>query len=403
MGGLVPLLLALTYAVGWLGFRVAELLPACLSHPSESLVICSALFFVCLIQIKRPVSLSITIVAVLAAASAYLDSDAFFTVQMPATVHGTYLITGANSGIGFHTAQTLAQRGGNVILACRNAAKCDEAASTISSTATGQVVALSGLDLLDWRSIDAFVEKLDSSSPLRDIDGLLNNAGFGMPAGTPVDKQGLEPHFGAMHIGHFYLTERLAERSTRPLRVVNLASATHHLCALPFYLLPDLSRSNLKYPPGCLDDAWYEEGVNKPSDPPAYFRAKISNVHHAHELPLHHGHVTSIAVDQGWVGTNIQPWMKGPFSPTNLAWMRHADVGVHPVVVALTVDEAQLRAQMNKEAGGRGLVIDTLGQIKPPFQDPWWSASLGLDSDAMTAAGEKLWQKSTEFLKTRRV
>ncbi|MBR0135574.1 MAG: SDR family NAD(P)-dependent oxidoreductase, partial [Clostridia bacterium] len=45
----------------------------------------------------------------------------------------TYIITGANSGLGFETAKRIAKKGYRVILACRNMEKGSEAADAIKS------------------------------------------------------------------------------------------------------------------------------------------------------------------------------------------------------------------------------------------------------------------------------
>ena len=65
------------------------------------------------------------------------------------------------------------------------------------------------------------------------------------------------------------------------------------------------------------------------SDGISYARSKLANVLHAWALPLHRKHVTALSINLGWVGTNIQPWMKylKPF------WLiRDPKFGVSPIV-----------------------------------------------------------------------
>src|SRR3954452_6763664 len=89
----------------------------------------------------------------------------------------TFFVTGANSGIGRATAVELAQRGGKVFLACRNAEKTKPVLDEISA-AGGEGVFLS-LDLGDLDSVRACAsEFLARDEPLH---VLLNNAGL---AGT---------------------------------------------------------------------------------------------------------------------------------------------------------------------------------------------------------------------------
>ena len=58
---------------------------------------------------------------------------------MPSLVGTTAVVTGANSGIGWHTAAGLARHGADVTLAVRNLDKGDAAAAKIREGATGDV------------------------------------------------------------------------------------------------------------------------------------------------------------------------------------------------------------------------------------------------------------------------
>ncbi|MDQ3632186.1 MAG: SDR family NAD(P)-dependent oxidoreductase, partial [Actinomycetota bacterium] len=54
------------------------------------------------------------------------------TTQIPDQVGRRVVVTGANSGIGFHAARELAQHGARVLLAVRDESKGQEAARRIS-------------------------------------------------------------------------------------------------------------------------------------------------------------------------------------------------------------------------------------------------------------------------------
>jgi hypothetical protein len=79
--------------------------------------------------------------------------------------HRVFVITGANTGVGFETAKQLAvgdTRGErHIILACRTPAKADAAVASIRAALPegreGTVVDSMTLDLVDLASIDAFV------------------------------------------------------------------------------------------------------------------------------------------------------------------------------------------------------------------------------------------------------
>lgn len=85
-------------------------------------------------------------------------------------------ITGANSGLGFHTAVALAKANAKVIMACRSIKKCDEAKGDVLKEAPSAVVETIALDLASFSSIKSchktFKDKYGS------LDVLINNAGI---------------------------------------------------------------------------------------------------------------------------------------------------------------------------------------------------------------------------------
>lgn len=174
-----------------------------------------------------------------------------------------------------------------------------------------------------------------------EVDVLFNNAGYVPNPHEPVNKYGLDPSFTSMHLSHFYLAEELI-RSNPKLRVVNTSSGTHHICAIPFAMVPPVlyraipsgvRRKLLPQNPGCIDDDYLTNGIRSETTASAYIEAKLANVMHVAELPRRHPGITAIAIDLGWVGTSIQSFMTGTLTPTNLGWMRSATVGVAPVLV----------------------------------------------------------------------
>ena len=96
----------------------------------------------------------------------------------------TYIITGANSGLGFETAKRIAEEGHQVILACRNMEKGSIAAATIkSATGNGNIEARQ-LDLASLSSVREFAEGMKDTV----IYALDNNAGIaGMKKGITDD------------------------------------------------------------------------------------------------------------------------------------------------------------------------------------------------------------------------
>eukprot|EP00547_Thalassionema_nitzschioides_P013039 CAMPEP_0194261244 /NCGR_PEP_ID=MMETSP0158-20130606/45928_1 /TAXON_ID=33649 /ORGANISM="Thalassionema nitzschioides, Strain L26-B" /LENGTH=508 /DNA_ID=CAMNT_0039001361 /DNA_START=254 /DNA_END=1779 /DNA_ORIENTATION=+ len=261
---------------------------------------------------------------------------------------GTILITGANSGVGYETARALAVTyGKDVMLGCRSATKCSAAAKTINDEVAG--VGSSGkaipmhIDLSDFESVFSLVQQLEGAGQKGKIDVLFNNAGYGPRNNIPVDSYGLNPAFTSMHLSHHLLTELLLKTNNPELRVINTSSFSHHLCAIPFAYLPSflLEWLNLSQNAGCLDEQFFKEDLYSKTKTSTYFEAKIANMMHTVELPRRHGSV-AVAVDLGWVGTAIQPWMRVSLSPTSLGWMRNARIGVLPVLHAIFTPGTEL-------------------------------------------------------------
>jgi NAD(P)-dependent dehydrogenase (short-subunit alcohol dehydrogenase family) len=138
----------------------------------------------------------------------------------------TFLVTGANAGIGYATALDLAARGGRVFIACRSAAKGEAAVAAIRAAAGSDQVRLLRLDLADLASVrQCAAEFLALGEPLH---VLINNAGVGGVRGLTAD--GFEIHFGVNHLGHFALTQALLPLllQNAPARIVAVASDSHY-------------------------------------------------------------------------------------------------------------------------------------------------------------------------------
>lgn len=138
----------------------------------------------------------------------------------------TFVITGANSGIGRITARELARRGAHVILACRSAEKTQPVIDEIKRETGNDKVEFVALDLADLASVRRCAGKLLARKT--PIHGLVNNAGLAGSRGTTKD--GFELTFGTNHLGHYLLTRLLLDRikESGPSRIVNVASDSHY-------------------------------------------------------------------------------------------------------------------------------------------------------------------------------
>src|SRR5215469_9559588 len=136
----------------------------------------------------------------------------------------TFLITGANTGIGLATARALAAQGGRVHVACRSPEKGQAAVAAIKEATGSDEVAFLKLDLASLASVrEAAQTFLALGEPLH---VLINNAGLAGRRG--LTKDGFELIFGVNHLGHFALTLALLDllKSSRA-RIVNVASDAH--------------------------------------------------------------------------------------------------------------------------------------------------------------------------------
>ncbi|WP_419995528.1 oxidoreductase [Streptomyces boninensis] len=164
---------------------------------------------------------------------------------LPSPAERTFVITGANSGIGRAAARALAAQGARVVLAVRNADKGREAAATM----TGDVH-VRRLDLADLASVRAFADDFDEP-----VDVLINNAGVMIPPLTRT-ADGFELQFGTNHLGHFALTNLLLPRIRQ--RVVTVSSTGHRRGVIDF------------------DDLNWERKAYRPFS--AYAQSKLANL-----------------------------------------------------------------------------------------------------------------------------
>jgi NAD(P)-dependent dehydrogenase (short-subunit alcohol dehydrogenase family) len=200
----------------------------------------------------------------------------------------TFVVTGANSGLGFATTVELARHGGRVIMAVRNEAKGRQAIDRIRAAQPDAAVEQRHLDLADLDSVRAFADGIVADRV--PVDVLINNAGIMMPPRS-LTRQGFETQFGGNHLGHFALTGRLLEtlKAGRDARVVTLSSGMHHRGSIHF------------------DDLHGEKGYS----PTAYYsQSKLANALFGIELDRRLREsgtpIRSLLAHPGYAATNLQ-------------------------------------------------------------------------------------------------
>jgi retinol dehydrogenase-12 len=232
----------------------------------------------------------------------------------------TFLITGANTGIGQVTAQDLALRGARVVLACRSVDRTLPVVESIKTAAGHPNVEFLSLDLSDLDSVrraaDGFLAR---DLPLH---GLINNAGV---AGHPgLTKQGFELTFGVNHLGHFLLTSLLLERlkQTGNARIVNVSSEAHYR------------------PKGIAWEALQKRATSRVGFK-EYAVSKLCNVLFTQELArrLVGSGVAAFALHPGVIASDIWRGVPWPIRPIMTAFMQTTREGARTTLYCATAPE----------------------------------------------------------------
>ncbi len=281
----------------------------------------------------------------------------------------TYLVTGGNSGIGLEAAKMLAEAGADIVIACRNPRKAEQAAAEIDATGPGRTEIVQ-LDLSSLASVrKAAAEARERFSK---IDGLINNAGI-MQTPDSRTEDGYELQFATNHLGHFLWTGLLIDLLEETAgRVVVVSSIGHKMGEIDF----DDLMSTSDYSP-----------IR------AYTQSKLANLLFALELDRRlrasGSAVAAMACHPGYSATNLQS--TGPTGIWNLLYKltnpmlgqssRH---GAIPTVLAAAGTEA--------EAGGY-YGPQSMGESRGPVGEASISSRA---RDEETA--RKLWEVSEKLV-----
>jgi NAD(P)-dependent dehydrogenase (short-subunit alcohol dehydrogenase family) len=239
----------------------------------------------------------------------------------------TAVVTGANSGLGLETALALAGAGADVVLACRDKAKGEEAQERIRRFFGSARLELESLDLASLDSIRSFASRFRASHEVLDI--LVNNAGV-MAIPRRETEDGFELQIGTNHLGHFALTAQLAGcLLARPgSRVVTVSSEVARIGRIKF----DDLQSTKRY------GKWT-----------AYAQAKLANQLFTLELDRRAKNrgIVSVAAHPGYSATNLQgvgPRMEGSRIKETLTELENsvfaqtAEMGALPILHAATAE-----------------------------------------------------------------
>lgn len=289
--------------------------------------------------------------------------------QLPNLADKTYLITGGNAGIGIEAARFLAAADANIVVACRNADKGQQAVEEVSALGSGNVESLM-LDLSSMTSVrSAAAEVLERYQKL---DGLINNAGV-MQTPETRTADGFELQLATNHLGHFLLAGLLFELVEKSAgRIVVVSSIAHKPGKIDF------------------DDLM---GQTNYSPSTAYTQSKLANLLFALELDRRlktaGASASCIACHPGYSSTKLQS--TGPKGLFNILYKvlnpllaQPPEKGAIPTVLAAAGSEAVPGAYYGPQS---------LGEMRGPVSDANVAAQA---QNEETAA--RLWTVSEELV-----
>ncbi len=236
--------------------------------------------------------------------------------QVPPQVGRVAIVTGANGGLGYETALGLAKKDVEVILACRNLQKAEEAKFRIVKEYPKAQIKSIKIDVSSLREVRQFANQFGSQHERLDL--LINNAGI-MMSPYSVTQDGFENQLATNYIGHFALTGLLLPllTGTPGSRVVTLSSLSYKWAQIQF------------------DDFHARKGYSRRK---AYGQSKRACLIFAYELQRRLSaaryHTLSVAAHPGLCKTNLDQYFPAFIRPLGNLFLQPASKGALPVLYA---------------------------------------------------------------------
>lgn len=281
----------------------------------------------------------------------------------------TFLVTGANTGVGFEGAKVFAGKGARVLLGCRNPDRGNDAVARITAAHPEADVELVELDLADLASVRRAAE-IVAREPKLDV--LINNAGVMWNPKT-FTADGFESQFGVNHLGHFALTGLLLPilEETPNSRVVTVSSSGHRL-----------GNGDLFWDDINADDSYHPRK--------RYYASKLANLLFTYELDRRlrakGSPTTAVAVHPGGSSTELTRHLSKPMA---LMWLcmrplvNSAEDGAWSTELAATADGVE---------GGQYFGPSRFGELSGPAKQVD-SSKASKDPDK----AKRLWDLSIEM------
>ncbi len=255
-----------------------------------------------------------------------------------------FLITGANSGLGYETSKFLIERGATVIMCCRDLFKGEEAKQKLLKFNFPGKIELVELNLSDLKKVEKIARFIKNKFNYLDV--LINNAGIMAPPKI-FSKQGFEIQFAVNHLAHMYLTLELLPilEERKNSRVVTVTSGVQYFGKIQWNDL----QGNLKY------DRWA-----------SYAQSKLANVMFGLELNSklkeRNSKTSSLLAHPGFARTNLQPksvelnqsWQEELAYKLMNPMFQSAEMGALPLITAATLPSAKGGEQYGPRFNFRG-------------------------------------------------
>ena len=240
--------------------------------------------------------------------------------SMPNQKDKVAVVTGANVGLGYETALSLAKKGARVILACRDFDKAEKARQKILKAVPKAILEIILIDLKNLDTVHGFTEEF--LVKYERLDFLILNAGIMVPPYSKT-KDGFESQMAVNYFSHFLLTNLLFPviKKTKDARIVSLSSIAHKNGKLNF------------------DDLNSEKSYSKWG---AYGQSKLACLMFAYELQRRieqkNLKIMSLAAHPGLSSTNLSQHLPKIgqlfFGPVSSLIGQDAKAGAKPTLMA---------------------------------------------------------------------
>ena len=256
-----------------------------------------------------------------------------------------FIITDANSGLGYECTLALAEKGGTVIMACRSLERAQHSLDAIRQAVPSASLESMELDLASLKSVCAFAESFKNKYDRLDV--LINN-GSPIIAERSITEDGFESHFGVNHLGHFALTGLLLGilLKTPSSRVVTVGSREH-------------VNGKIQW-----DDLMSERSYDWTT---AYRQSKLANMLFAFELSRGLGAMGSSTLSvaahpglarTGWVENNLSGFIKVLGKIKSLISYQRASLTALPVLYAAVDPNAKSGSYYGPEHDTKGYPVE---------------------------------------------